>query len=45
MHFVIWDDHTGQRHEQYFDSLDDAELEAAALMERPDVEYAEHGPI
>lgn len=45
MYFVVWDDHTGQRHERQFDSLGDAEREAAALRERPDVEYVEYGPI
>lgn len=45
MHFAIWDDHTGQRHERRFDSLGDAKREAAALMERADVEYVEYGPI
>lgn len=45
MFYVEWDDHTGQRHEQRFDSLEDAEREAAALMERADVEYVAYGPI
>lgn len=45
MYTVTWDDHTGQRHELRFDSLEDAKREAKALAERDDVEWVEYGPI
>lgn len=45
MYYIAWDDHTGQRHERQFDSLEDAKCEAAGLMRRADVEYVEYGPI
>lgn len=45
MFYVIWDDHTGQRHERCFDSWDDAKREVLALMDRSDVEYIDFGPV
>ena len=36
MYTVIWDDHEGNRHELKLDTLEDAEIEAAALREKFD---------
>ena len=36
MYTVIWDDHEGNRHELLLDTLEDAEIEAAALREKFD---------
>lgn len=36
MYVVSWDDYEGVRHERAFDSLEDAQQEAAALEEKFD---------
>lgn len=45
MFYVIWDDHTGQRHERLFENAKDARLEAKALMKRGDMEHVEYGTV
>lgn len=36
MYIVQWDDHTGQRQQLAFDTLEDAQLEAQALEKKFD---------
>ncbi len=49
MHIVEWTDHEGNLHQQSFDSLEDAELEAACLEEKFDyvaiITEAEKGAV